>query len=148
MLKRLKFIIVCILSLTIIYVGAGVNLSYCHCACKSHAKAEAMNKSHCHELDGKAAGECYCMHKYGIQNGKCSLHGRTNCCKAVIYKVDLQKDAPNTVLNAPVSAVLTSPLLLTCNDLPVNILEVGSYSDPPSPSSSRFYLNLYSTLLI
>jgi hypothetical protein len=148
MLKGIKFIIACILSLTIIYVGAGANLSHCRCAHNLMAKSVTMDKSHCNALDGNATHQNCCMHKSGIQNGKCSLHGRTDCCRTVIYKVDLQQDAPHTGIDAPAVALLPNSFLLTYNNTPIEIGETDSYSDPPYPDSSRFYLNLYSTLLI
>ncbi|WP_321517290.1 hypothetical protein [uncultured Bacteroides sp.] len=148
MLKGIKFILACILSLTIVYVGAGANLSHCRCAHNTLAKSDAMGQCHCNELNGKAGHKACCMHKYGMQNGKCSYHCRANCCRTVIYKVDLQQNSQDTGFNAPVSALLPDHSLLACNTLPTEICETYSYSDPPGPSSSRFYLNLYSTLLI
>ena len=148
MLKGIKFILACILSLTIVYVGAGANLSHCGCTHNTLAKSGAMGGCRCNELNGKAGNKPCCMHKFGMQNGKCAHHGRTNCCRTVIYKVDLQQNSQDMGFNAPVSALLPNYFQVTCHVLPAEIREIYSYIDPPGPSSSRFYLNLYSTLLI
>lgn len=147
-MKGIKFIIACILSLTIVYVGGGTNLSYCRCANNMVAKSGTICKCHSCELNGKAERRECCMHKAGKQHGKCSSHGRMHCCGSIVYKVDLQKDTSFTSFDSPVCALLSECFLPIHYDLPTKILNVSSISDPPGPYSSRFYLNLYSTLLI
>jgi len=148
MIKGIKFIIACILSLTIIYVGAGANLTHSCCARNKLARSGTMDKNSYDKLYEKAGHRDCCMQNFMMKSGKCSLHHKTDCCRPLIYKVDLQKSSSDTALNVPVYIFLPNHILLVCNDLQREFLKAESYSDPPYPSSSRFYLNLYSTLLI
>ena len=147
-MKGLKFIIACILSLTIIYVGAGASMSFCRCGHNMAATSESLCKCNCNELKGKAGHRVCCMNNEHKLPGKCTSQNKGKCCKTVIYKVDLQKDAPCLVFHMPAYAILSQHSFLCYNDLPTVIHEINLKADPPGAFSSRFYLNLYSTLLI
>lgn len=148
MQKRLKIIIACILSLTIIYVGAGVNMAHCGCGCKSLAAGGRAGCPCCCSKHQKATDKSCCKDGQCKHAGKYASICKANCCKSLIYKVDLQKESPDLGIHLPVLACLPNNSQLAIADLQAITLDESSCSDPPSPASSRFYLNLYSTLLI
>lgn len=130
-MKRLRYILVIMLSLLIIYTGVGVAI--CHClTCEVACFTCTTSCDSCHESDEESSGTC---------------EGTGMCC-VDIYKVNLMKQNPSVSVSAP-------SMELLCRLLPDfqsalfrdEVMEVP-YIVPPNLGNSRHYLTLFSVLLI
>ncbi len=148
MLKGIKFIIACLLSFTIIYVGVGVNLIPSCCARCEQAKTGDMESGGHYDFKNEPICKSCCAHNVSRQNDKLSIRQRTDCCKTTLYKVDLTKDSQQTPLDMPMAMLLPQKVVLAERGVYSTIDCISLLIDPPRPVSSRYYLNLYSTLLI
>lgn len=131
-MMRLRYILAAMLSLLIIYAGAGVSIV--HYCCASCETAKACCTTGCPK----------CQKNHHRSNKSCKKDG----CTATIYKVDLMKHSCE-------ASVAASVMQLFCELLPdfqcclsQNNMHEVSCNVPPSPVSSRYYLTLFSTLLI
>lgn len=131
-MKRLRYILVAMLSLLIIYAGVGVSVvHYCCAGCET---AQTCCTSGCPK----------CNKAHHQSDKSCKDEG----CTATIYKVDLMKHSCEASVAAPVIQLICE-LLPDFQFLPLSDKwQKVSYAVPPHPVSSRYYLTLYSTLLI
>lgn len=134
-MKKLRYILMVILSLLMIYSGVGVSV----CSCYTSEIACFFCSTPCSscENDNHSDGTC------GDSDITCDDEG----CTVNVYKVDLTKD--NTQ-----SSISVHSFELFCEFLPdfQSVLPLGEtqslYVVPPCSVGSRHYLTLYSTLLI
>lgn len=133
-MKGLKYIFNCLLSLTIVYVGVGVPLAKaCDCGCRIVAEQKAPEKCSCCKT-GKDADA--------------ATSKTEKCCKSTVYKIDLVKTSPLAEVVFPNVQVFVQHLFMLLPAPPQEIKSSEWYYDPPEPDTSRYYLNLYSVLLI
>ncbi|MEG0887469.1 MULTISPECIES: hypothetical protein [Bacteroides] len=136
-MKRLRYILACLLSLLIIYTGAGVSIiHYCCNQCQT-------GKTCCDSI-------CHCCDKPDCH--KSDEHGSSSCddegCWVSIHKVDLVSHSFEELLSAVSVPVfyLDSSILLPF--LTYEKEKVLSYPDPSPPKSVNSSLALYATFLI
>lgn len=130
-MKRLRYILVAVLSLLIIYAGVGVSICSCM-TCEKACVCCATPCDTCHESDQQTSSE-------SCEDGVCTVS---------IYKMNLAQQASASCVSVP-------SFELFCGLLPAfqaalfhgDIVEVP-YVVPPNPDSSRHYLALYSVFLI
>lgn len=122
-MKRLRYILAILLSLTVVYAGAGVSIvHYCCARCATEQACCTNGCAKCHK-------------SYHNPEKSCKDEG----CTATFYKVNLVKYSCE-------SPVITVPVIqLFCE---AGELEEVAYNVPPHPDSSRRYLALYSVLII
>ncbi|WP_291530032.1 hypothetical protein [Bacteroides sp. UBA939] len=141
-MKRLHYILVILLSLTIVYAGAGVSIvHYCCARCETAQACCTDGCAKCHK--SHKSPKC---HKFSHQPEKfCKYEG----CTATFYKVDLMRYSNESpVITVPVIQLLCEALPDFLYSLPAGELKEAAYFIPPHPDSSRQYLALYSVLII
>lgn len=148
MKKGAKLILACILSFTIAYVGGLPQLinCYCACCCKNSHKTEANNS--CCGVKYYAEFRPVCMQHPFNSECNCSQKHKQGC-KDPLLKIDLQKETHDdksllsTLFFYPAENYLSDKLFYDNSQRVVSCVV-----PPPYSPSSRFYLSLYSTLLI
>ena len=132
-MKRLRYILITMLSLLIIYAGVGVSVvHYCCAGCET---AQTCCTSGCPK----------CNKAHHQSDKSCKDEG----CTATFYKVDLVKySCESPVITVPVIQLFCEVLPDFQYSLPTRELKEASYAVPPHPDSSRQYLALYSVLII
>ena len=166
-MKRLRYIIACLLSVLIIYVGAGVAvMHYCCNRCESsHVESHQhvdmpCEVQHAQHATASSCGSCSvqetqpsCCTSASVKHQSVATHGEQLChskgCTVSIYKLELVKYSFESVITVPVINLLCQEL----PDLMVSIPRMEDaahhYTDTSPPAvGSRQYLALYSTLLI
>ena len=135
-MKRLRYILAVLLSLTVVYAGAGVSIVHYCCARCETAQACCTN----------GCAKCHKSHKTSHKPEKsCKDEG----CTATFYRVDLVKySCESPVITVPVIQLFCEVLPDFQYSLPTRELKEASYAVPPHPDSSRQYLALYSVLII
>lgn len=131
----MKYIAVCLLSLLIIYVGVGVPaIHFCCSFCQKMGVAlveEEGCHAHNHETD-------YC-------EGACE----DTQCSIVINKIDMIKGALNTEQpEIPVVCCFLCRFTFLFQPSEQSVRQDEPYYVPPYPDTSRYYLNLFSVLVI
>jgi len=134
-MKRLRIILPIFLSLIIIYVGAGVSIiEFCNSGCKTKSLTQSTENCCCCKADSDSDS--------GVTHQK-------GCCKATVLKVDLMKTTSvSENVFIPVILFIDNYLFVQATESETDISMYARYYPPPEPDTSRFYLNLYSTLLI
>jgi len=128
---------VCILSLTVIYVGAGVHIvKYCCSHCEERG-AEMV------AYQGPNCARCL----KGIHNLS-SHHLGKDCCKATVYKVDFMDHSSDVQFSVPVIQLFSQEISVSVQQTWTTEVQICTNVESPHPKTSRYYLNLYSTLLI
>lgn len=131
-MMRLRYILATLLSLLIIYVGAGVSIvHYCCASCETAQTCCTTGCPKCHKTHQQSDKSC-----------------KEQGCTATIYKVDLMKHSCEASVATPVMQLFCELLPEFQYILSQDQLEEVFCKAPPSPVSSRYYLTLYSTLLI
>lgn len=134
-MKKLRYILIIVLSLLVIYSGVGVSVCSCF-TCEIACFFCSTPCSSC-ENDNHSDGTC------GDSDTTCDDEG----CTVNVYKVDLTKQNSQSL-----TSVLSFELF--CELLPdfQSALPLGEvhapYVVPPCSVKARHYLALYSTLLI
>jgi len=138
-MKVFSHILICILSLTIICGGSGVSIrELCTSGCRAN------------KMIVKAEKRCCCKQK---KTKKANTNHKKDCCKATYYKVEIVNTTTVTNITkdkfTPEFLVLSEQLFSLLSIPESRVATVYSDSDPPpKPDNSRFYLHLYSTLII
>lgn len=148
MKKGIKLIIACILSLTIIYVGGVPQLIHNYCACCDLAHNAQIVEKACCELNDRAEFRKFSMFHPVKPMCSCPNHHQKGCCKNTVLKIDLQKESQDNKFIVPNVSFRPQDFHLVDVRLFEIKWELFSFCEPPKPDSSRFYLNLYSTLII
>ena len=132
-MKRLRYILAILLSLTVVYAGAGVSIvHYCCARCATEQACCTNGCAKCHK-------------SYHNPEISCKDEG----CTASFYKVILVKySCESPVITVPVIQLFCEALPDFQYSLPTGELEEVAYNVPPHPDSSRRYLALYSVLII
>ena len=132
-MKRLRYILAILLSLTVVYAGAGVSIvHYCCARCATEQACYTNGCAKCHK-------------SYHNPEKSCKDEG----CTATFYKVNLVKySCESPVITVPVIQLFCEALPDFQYSLPTGELEEVAYNVPPHPDSSRRYLALYSVLII
>lgn len=131
-MKRLRYILAAVLSLLIIYAGTGVSvIHYCCASCETAKTCCTSGCSKCHKNHHRTDKSC-----------------KEEGCTATIHKVDLMKHSYETAAAVPMMQLFCELLAEFKCCLSDDKLEEASCNVPPYPAGSRFYLALYSTLLI
>lgn len=132
-MKRLRYILAILLSLTVVYAGAGVSIvHYCCARCATEQACCTNGCAKCHK-------------SYHNPEKSCKDEG----CTATFYKVNLVKySCESPVITVPVIQLFCEALPDFQYSLPTGELEEVAYNVPPHPDSSRRYLALYSVLII
>ena len=136
-MKRLRYIVIIVLSLLVVYAGVGVSV----CSCLTCEVACVVCSTPCsgceHDENGLQADGC------DDPMTTCEDEG----CSVTIYKVNLAQQIAQVPISVP-------SFELFCGLLPdfESLLPVGEtetlYVVPPPKIGSRHFLALYSTLLI
>ncbi|WP_455585234.1 hypothetical protein [Bacteroides sp.] len=131
-MKRLRYILAAVLSLMIIYAGVGVSVvHYCCAACETAQTCCSSGCSKCHKAHHQPDKSC-----------------KDEGCTATVYKVDLIKHSCEVSATVPVIQLLCEQILRFHDFSSIRERQEVPYNVPPYPVSSRYYLSLYSTLLI
>jgi hypothetical protein len=129
-MKRLRYIIACLLSVLIIYVGAGVAvMHYCCNRCESsHVESHQHGDmpcevQHAQHATASSCGSCSvqetqpsCCTSASVKHQSVATHGGQLChskgCTVSIYKLDLVKYSFESVITVPV-------INLLCRNYPI-----------------------------
>lgn len=136
-MKRLRYIIMIVLSLLVVYSGVGVSV----CSCLTCEVACAVCSTPC-------SG---CEHDEDNSDGGCAADSDVTCrdegCSINIYKVNLAQQSAQVPISIPSFELFCGLLPDFESLLPVGEAEIP-YVVPPPKVGSRHFLALYSTLLI
>lgn len=140
-MKRLRYILAVLLSLTIVYAGAGVSIAhYCCARCETTQACCAQGCEKCHKSHHNTSHNSHSKHEKSCKDKGCT---------ATFYKVDLVKHScENPVITVPVLQLLCEALPDFGSLMPAEDVHEVAYTVPPHPDSSRRYLALYSILII
>lgn len=137
MMNRIGYIFALLLSLYIVYIGGGVIcVDYCCAECENLG-LKVIETEGCHSHHHHEEG---CEHH-------CSGSGE---CEITIESLDMDEVVAHCSINPPYTPLFILPIVLQLivpEEHPLECID-PSVSPPPLCTSSRYYLNLYATLLI
>lgn len=133
-MKKVRYIIVLLFSLLIIFAGAGVAVIHCYCVgCR--VTHECCDSDHDHNQ--KSASHHFA-----------DFTQEEECCTTTVYKINLLKNTEVIPVVEPLTQQLSGLLAKLLTPLPAETLQTYFFEYPPSPPDSRLYLALYSVLII
>ncbi|MCD8165373.1 MAG: hypothetical protein LUE93_04140 [Bacteroides sp.] len=145
-MKNFRFIVALLLCFTVIFAGAGATIIHYCCVDCEEMGLVAIESSGCHEQHHKESHSSCCgdAHSCHEEDPCCPEEG----CSAELARIDMVNETVSTEVSfspEPLFVLLIPGYLLT-PEVKEQVYEPSL--SPPCPDTSRYYLNLYSVLLI